>query len=51
MLGAYRYNWSVGETNRLAEKRWMTSAELSAVLETAAAQRRPGDVYARLDAS
>ena len=50
-LGPYRFNWSTGESYRLATSRWMTDAELSAVLETADAQRRPGDVYARLDAS
>ena len=47
-LGAYRYNWSPGESYRLAEERWMTGDELSVALETAAAQQRPGDVYARL---
>jgi FkbM family methyltransferase len=49
-LGAYRYNWSLGESYLLAEERWMTGDELSVALETAAAQRRPGDVYARLGA-
>jgi FkbM family methyltransferase len=48
-LGRYRYNWSIGESYRLAEKRWMAGAELPAALETPAAQRRPGDVYAHLD--
>jgi hypothetical protein len=47
-LGAYRYNWSLGESYRLAGERWMTGDDLCAALETAAAQRRPGDVYARL---
>lgn len=46
-LGAYRFNWSGGESSRLAAARWMTGAELVAALETPAAQRRPGDVYAR----
>jgi FkbM family methyltransferase len=50
-LGRYQFNWSPGESYRLATDRWMTAAELSAALETADAQRRPGDVYARLDAS
>jgi len=49
-LGAYQYNWSVGESYKLAEERWMTGDELFVALETAAAQRRPGDVYARLGA-
>jgi FkbM family methyltransferase len=49
-LGAYRYNWSPGESYRLAETRWMNGDELCAALETATAQRRPGDVYAQLGA-
>jgi FkbM family methyltransferase len=47
-LGPYTFNWSLGESSRLAEDRWLTAAELMAVLKTPAAQRRPGDVYARL---
>lgn len=47
-LGRYQFNWSVGESYDLAAERWMTDTELSAALETAGAQRRPGDVYARL---
>ncbi len=47
-LGPYRYNWSPGESYRLAEARWMTGDELSVALTTEVAQRRPGDVYARL---
>jgi FkbM family methyltransferase len=49
-LAPYQFNWSAGESYRLAT-RWMTGAELFAVLETADGQRRPGDVYARLEAS
>ncbi len=49
-LGPYQFNWSPGESYRLAAERWMTGAELPATLETADAQRRAGDVYARLDA-
>ena len=47
-LGAYEYNWSPGETFTLASKRWMTAADLVSALKTPAAQRRSGDVYARL---
>ena len=50
-LGRYRYNWSRGETFRLASERWMNSAELFAALGTVCARRRSGDIYARLDAS
>ena len=49
-LGPYQFNWSPGESYRLAAERWMTGAELPAALETVDAQRRAGDVYARLDA-
>jgi FkbM family methyltransferase len=50
-LGPYRFNWSAGESYRLAADEWMTEAELDAALQSADAQRRPGDVYARLDVS
>ena len=49
-LGPYQFNWSPGESYRLAAERWMSGAELSTALETVEAQRRAGDVYARLDA-
>jgi FkbM family methyltransferase len=47
-LGPYQFNWSVGESNRLASDRWLDASELLAMLRTPAAHRRPGDVYARL---
>lgn len=47
-LGAYRFNWSAGESSRLAAERWLSGRELLAALDTPAAQRRPGDVYARV---
>ena len=50
-LGSYRYNWSKGETFRLAGDRWMNAAELFAALESDDGQRRSGDIYARLDTS
>ena len=49
-LGQYQFNWSPGESYRLAVEPWITSAELLVALETAGAQRRAGDVYARLTA-
>jgi hypothetical protein len=49
-LGPYRFNWSAGESSQLASNRWLSAAELLAALHTAGAQRRPGDVYARLAA-
>jgi FkbM family methyltransferase len=50
-LGGYRYNVSVGESYRLVSERWLTAAEVIAALETPGAQRRAGDVYARIDPS
>src|SRR5262249_32464334 len=50
-LGRYRFNWSSGESYRLASHAWMSETELCAARQTAAAQRRPGDVHAQLDVS
>jgi hypothetical protein len=47
-LGPYQFNWSAGESNQLASDRWLDASELLTSLRTPAAQRRPGDVYARL---
>lgn len=47
-LGPYEFNWSKGETGRLASGRWLNDRELLAALRTPEAQRRAGDVYARL---
>jgi FkbM family methyltransferase len=47
-LGPYSFNWSPGESYRLASDRWMTGDELATALDTPPAQRRSGDVYARL---
>ena len=49
-LGQYRFNWSVGESSRLGADPWLDERDLLASLGSPAAQRRPGDVYARLDA-
>lgn len=47
-LGRYRFNWSAGETFRLASDRWLTDRELLLALRTSFAARRSGDVYAQL---
>ena len=47
-LGPYRFNWSPGESYRLATDGWMSAEELPVALETPHARRRSGDVYARL---
>lgn len=44
-LGAYRYNWTPGETHRLASAEWMA---LDTLLGGLAAEARHGDVYATL---
>jgi FkbM family methyltransferase len=49
-LGRYLFNWSAGESFRLASPSWLSGEELRASLEAPSAQRRSGDVYARLNA-
>ena len=48
VLARYEFNWSPGESYRLAATRWMTADELLAALREPAAQRREGEIYARL---
>jgi FkbM family methyltransferase len=47
-LGDFMYNWSVGETHRLASDQWLTPAAISRMLRDLQAQARSGDIYARL---
>jgi FkbM family methyltransferase len=47
-IGPYRFNWSPGESYRLAADAWLDERELLASLRTPGAQRQSGDVYARL---
>ncbi len=48
-LGPYRFNWSVGESYRLAGAAWVDGDALLNALRTGPARRRSGDVYARLE--
>ncbi len=47
-LGHYVYNWSPGESYRFASDAWLEGPALLDSLRGAGAQRRSGDVYARL---
>jgi FkbM family methyltransferase len=47
-LGPYEFNWSKGETSQLVSERWLSDREVLAALRTPEAQRRAGDVYARV---
>ena len=47
-LGEYVFNWSSGETHRLAERSWLSDREVRAALRSSEARRRSGDVYARI---
>ena len=47
-LGHYVYNWSPGESYRFASESWLEGPALLESLRGADAQRRSGDVYARL---
>ena len=45
-LGDYRYNWSVGEAQRLASEVWLDGAEMAARLGQMGVNDRSGDLYA-----
>jgi FkbM family methyltransferase len=47
-LGAYLFNWFPGESHRWASESWLTGGEMKAQLGRLAAERRSGDVFARL---
>ena len=47
-LGAYRYNWSLGETHRLALAKWRTAEEIRRFVEELPSHAGSGDIYARL---
>lgn len=49
-LGGYRYNWSAGESHRLAECGWLSAADLCERLRAMPADGPSGDVYAVLRA-
>ncbi len=50
-LGSYRYNWSLGESHRLASERWLDAAGIRAHLRELPPLALSGDVYAvRADA-
>jgi hypothetical protein len=48
-LGPYVFNWSAGETFRLASSAWMTGDALVSSLAEPHRRLRSGDVYARLN--
>jgi FkbM family methyltransferase len=48
-LGRYRYNWSPGESHRLAEARWLDADGMRALLAALPAGAPSGDVYAVRD--
>jgi len=48
-LGSYRYNWSIGESHRLASAEWLDGAALRTFITKLPAQSPSGDVYAVLE--
>ncbi len=46
-LGRYRFNWSPGESMRLAAPAWLDCDGIRAFLDSANARRKPGDIYCR----
>jgi FkbM family methyltransferase len=47
-LGDYVFNWSRGETHKLAARAWLSDREIAAALRSTDARQRSGDVYARV---
>lgn len=47
-LGDYRYNWSLGETQKLAFDRWLSDTEIAEYLSNLPHDANSGDVYAML---
>jgi len=47
VLGRYSFNWSVGETHRLAEPAWLDAGAMRERLVALPDDARSGDVYAR----
>ncbi len=47
-LGDYRYNWSAGETHRLARARWCDADEVRRFVDNLSLRDGSGDIYARL---
>lgn len=47
-LGAYGFNWSVGESHHFASEQWLTEQDLLSQLRAAVSSGRSGDVYAKL---
>lgn len=46
-LASYEYNWSPGEQHCLQASRWLSAAEMTAVLQQLTPQDGSGDIYAR----
>jgi FkbM family methyltransferase len=47
-LGTYEFNWSVGESQHLRSKVWLSAEQLGEQLDTIVRNSRSGDIYARL---
>lgn len=48
-LGAYRYNWSTGESHRFGAATWLEPAAIRAFIIGLPASAGSGDIYARLE--
>lgn len=47
-LGPYRFNWSIGESQRLGSQHWLDAQAMRSRLDDLAAGGRSGDIYACL---
>lgn len=48
ILGNYQYNWSAGESHRLARDTWCSVDEIRRLIQELASDAGGGDIYARL---
>ena len=47
-LGAYRYNWSIGESHRLEASDWLDPSAIKDMVENLPEHADSGDIYAKL---
>lgn len=47
-LGAYEYNWFVGESHQFQSPRWLAADQMANLLKTIPLDAKSGDIYARL---
>jgi hypothetical protein len=47
-LGAYEFNWSIGELCPLIQEEWLSSSQIASRLQDSPKTAFTGDIYARM---